>query len=470
MLRQQIQGLLLVLAACAALVVALADGLRPDTFFVGDPGVKLVSTRNALRSPLHPLDIPLPTIGNETVPHVEQFFAVHGDHAHAVTSEFFPLVSAPLLAVWGLRGLYVLPALGFLAVLAGSAWFGWVLDSRRHMAIVAALAAIGTPFLFYGLEFWEHMPALGLVVIGTALLLDAARRRPGRPSDTLPTFVAGLLFGIATTLRAEAACTVFALGLASRMLVHRPAWRSLAVAAAGMAIGLLPLELYSVVHFGSWIPGHVGTNAALVGNDWFGERLAFAREWLTPSLWTLRGPVRSSSFWSVSTVAIIRGAGTVPHFGTRRASVPLDARAVDRRAHADGRSQRRRWSVGAALSAAGLRPVDASRRRHAAGTSAACLGIDRRDRRDCGKPVGPAHRVPHAPRRQNHLRTSGRCRRAPEQSGTSSRDRRLVGRPAGGRSTRISQRAVRVGRDRRARDRAEAERPCRSERNRDQES
>ena len=35
MLRQQIQGLLLVLAACAALVVALADGLRPDTFFVG---------------------------------------------------------------------------------------------------------------------------------------------------------------------------------------------------------------------------------------------------------------------------------------------------------------------------------------------------------------------------------------------------------------------------------------------------
>lgn len=305
------RGLLLVLSLSAAALAAMASGLRPDTFYVGDPGVKLVSARNALRFPAHPLNIPLPRIGAEAVPHVEQFFAVHDDHLHAVTSEFFPLASAPLLKLWGLRGLYVLPALGFLAVLASSAWLAWLLDRSRNAALVAGVAALGTPFLFYGLEFWEHMPALGLSVTGVALLLDAARRRPGRHSLMPPTFVAGLLFGFATTLRPESACFVLAVGLASRSLVHRPTWRSLAVAAAGMLVALAPLELYTRLHFGTWIPGHVGTNAALFEGHWIAGRLTFAREWMTPSLWTSRGPVQSSSFWSVAPVAVVALLGAL---------------------------------------------------------------------------------------------------------------------------------------------------------------
>ena len=124
------------LAAFSAIVAVLAFGLRPDAFFVGDPGVKLASTRNALRFPTHPLQIPLPTVGTEATPHVESFFAVHGDHAHAVTSEFFPVLSAPMLAAFGLRGLYVLPALGFIATAAACAWLAVVLDPRRNAALV----------------------------------------------------------------------------------------------------------------------------------------------------------------------------------------------------------------------------------------------------------------------------------------------------------------------------------------------
>ena len=311
MVRRQLLGLLLVLAASAAILAALGSGLRPDTFFVGDPGVKLLSARNALQFPEHPLDIPLPRIGTDAVPHVEQFFAVHGNHSHAVTSEFFPLVSAPLLRTFGLRGLYVLPALGFILTLAGTAWLGWTLDPRRDLALAAGVAALGTPFLFYGLEFWEHMPAVGLVAFGAALLLDAAKRRPGRHSAALPTIIAGLCFGAATTLRPEAACFVAAVVVASRALVHRPSWQSLGVAIAGMLVALLPLEIYTLVHFGTWIPGHVGTNAALFEGHWLPERLSFARAWLTPSLWTGRGPVHAESFWSVAPAAIIAAVGAV---------------------------------------------------------------------------------------------------------------------------------------------------------------
>lgn len=309
MLRQQLRGLLLVLFACSVITAALASGLRPDTFFVGDPGVKLISTRNTLRTPASPLNIPLPHIGTDQVPHVEQFFAVHDTHAHAVTSEFFPLVTAPLLRLLGLRGIYVLPALGFLATLAGTAWLGWVLDHRRNMAHVAGVAALGSPFLFYGLEFWEHMPAVALLVCGTALLFHATRRQPGGHAATLPTFAAGLLFGAATTFRPEAACFVAAVFVASRLLIHRPSWRSLAVATAGMVVGLLPLEAYTVVHFGSWIPGHVGTNAALFGDAWLAERATFASNWLLPAPWTGRGPTRLDSFWSVAPAAVVAAGG-----------------------------------------------------------------------------------------------------------------------------------------------------------------
>jgi hypothetical protein len=155
------------------------------------------------------------------------------------------------------------------------------------------------------------MPAVGLATFGTALLLDAAMRRPGGHSPVLPTLMAGLCFGAATTLRPEAACFVGAVLIASRALVHRPSWQSLGIALAGMLVALLPLEIYTVLHFGTWVPGHVGTNAALFEGHWLADRVAFARIWLTPSLWTARGPVHAASFWSVAPVALVAVGGSL---------------------------------------------------------------------------------------------------------------------------------------------------------------
>lgn len=300
----------LVLVAVAIALTLLASNLRPDAFFVGDPGVKLIVARNALQAPTHPLDLPLPHIGTAAVPHVEPFFAVHdNDHAHAITSEFFPLLSAPLLAAFGLRGLYLLPALGFLALLAACAWLAHLLDPQRSPALAAAVAALGTPYLFYGLEFWEHAPALALGVGGAGWMLAAARSRPGRQSETVPTFLAGLLSGAAVVLRPEAACFVVAVMLASRALVHRPTWRSLAITFAGAMLAVLPLEAYTYLHFGSLVPGHVGTNAGLIGDSWWSGRWHLIADWLSPSMWRWAGPVRPSSFWSVAPAALVAVAG-----------------------------------------------------------------------------------------------------------------------------------------------------------------
>jgi hypothetical protein len=297
--------LIVVIAAWSIAVAVLAAGLRPDAFYVGDQGVKLAAASNALRFPEHPLDIPLPTIAGEPAPHIEPFFFVHDGHAHAVTSEAFPLLSAPLLAAFGIRGLYLLPAAGFLVTLLACGWLATALDPRRSPALVATVAALGTPFLFYGLEFWEHAPATALGASGAALLLHAAARRPGSNATTGSALLAGLLMGGAIVLRTEAACFVAALLLASRTLVARPTWRDWGVAAAGMAVALLPLAVWSLLHFGTIVPSHVSTNARLVDGNWWTTRIALAGSWLLPSRWTVDGPVASASLWSAAPAAAV---------------------------------------------------------------------------------------------------------------------------------------------------------------------
>jgi len=261
----------------ALLVVVLAANLRPDAFFAGDSGVKLIAARNALAHPSRPLEIPLPAVAGSPLSFVEPFFARHGDHTHAVTSELFPLLTAPLIRLFGMRGAYLLPALGFLLAVAAVGALGQALDARRDAWWTAVVAVLATPFLFYCLEFWEHMPAVALAAAGTTLLVEAGSQWCG--AIGLRAFVAGALFGAATLLRPEAAWFAVAVLVATRRLDPRPAWRTLAIAAAGGVLVAAPSVLYTLLHFGTLMPPHVSTNAGLLPDMSPGARAAFARVW-----------------------------------------------------------------------------------------------------------------------------------------------------------------------------------------------
>ena len=96
--------------------VWLAADLPPHAFYSGDSGVKLIAARNAIAHPSRPFEIDLPTINGRPLPYVERFFAVHGQHAHALQSPLFPVLSAPFIAMFGLRGAYLLPVASFVAL------------------------------------------------------------------------------------------------------------------------------------------------------------------------------------------------------------------------------------------------------------------------------------------------------------------------------------------------------------------
>jgi hypothetical protein len=294
----------------------IAANLRADAFFAGDPGVKLIAARNALAHPLRPLEIPLPTIGGSAAPFVEPFFVRHGDHTHAIASELFPLLTAPLIGLFGLRGAYVLPAVGFLVAIGAIAALGKALDARRDSQWTAIVAVLATPFLFYGLELWEHMPAVALGASAAVLTVRGVTQRSSRRACA-----AGALFVVATLLRPEAAWFAVAVLLACGWLDPRPSWRTVAAIVAGGALVAAPFELYALQHFGTLIPPHVSTNLDLLNETWGTTRAAFVRLWFLSN--------RNASIWRATPAIVIALAAPFRRPARRGSAFLWTAAALD---------------------------------------------------------------------------------------------------------------------------------------------
>ena len=103
-------------AVSTVALVWLAAGLPAGAFFSGDSGVKLIAALEAIEHPARPFEIDLPRVGTRATAFVDPMVVVHGGHAHALQSPLFPPLSAPIIATFGLRGAYVLPALAFIAL------------------------------------------------------------------------------------------------------------------------------------------------------------------------------------------------------------------------------------------------------------------------------------------------------------------------------------------------------------------
>jgi hypothetical protein len=319
----------------AAIVPFLAAGLPADGFFVGDAGVKLVAAMNVRAHPLEPLQVTPPVVGDRPAPALmDPFFAPHGEHAHAMTPPLFPLLTAPLLGLFGLRGLYVIPIASYLLLIPATAALARAAGSRRPAAAGAAIA-FGSPLLFYGLEYWEHAPAVLCAVWAAALVLDALPRPEPRlprrepwPEGSRPYLLSGVATAVAFQLRPELVWSGVAL-LAVLLMARTPPRYAVAWATAAAA-GLLPLAAYNTIHFDNPLGPHLTTNLQPLAGSWLTSRAQVAGLWFLTvgreSVWrafplaiagltVLRRDAGGRALWTLVVVPLVGVLVTAPNDG-----------------------------------------------------------------------------------------------------------------------------------------------------------
>jgi hypothetical protein len=267
-------GLLLLVSIAS---VWLAAELPPNAFYSGDSGVKLIAARNAIAHSSRPFAIELPRINGRPVPYVESFFSVHGGHAHSLQSPLFPVVSAPFIAVFGLRGAYILPIISFVALLPLLTRIARHVAPDASGATVSLVGLFAGPVLFYAFEFWEHLPAIACLAGATALLSTSRATRTH-------LIASGSLSAAAILLRPEALWYVIAL---AGWQIYARARLGYFVAAAALILGLF--ALFNLLESGNLMGPHISANLAPLLDNWARVRIQRGALWFWPgsSLWVV---------------------------------------------------------------------------------------------------------------------------------------------------------------------------------------
>ena len=277
-------GLLLVVSLTS---VWLAAELPPNAFYSGDSGVKLIAAVNAIAHPTRPFEIDLPRINGRPVPYVESFFSVHDQHAHALQSPLFPVVSAPFIALFGLRGAYVLPLVSFVALLPLLARTAGQVAPGVSLATVALVGVFAGPVVFYAFEFWEHVPAIACLTGATTALLAVPRATPTHQ------IVSASLSAAAILLRPEALWYVIAL---VGWQIYSRRRLGYYLAAAALIMGLF--ALFNLFESGTLTGPHISANMAPLLDRWAEVRLQRGALWFWPdsTLWVIAVLVLISSW------------------------------------------------------------------------------------------------------------------------------------------------------------------------------
>jgi hypothetical protein len=325
-----------VLAIGAGYTLGLESRTVENVFFSGDAGLKALMARQFARGELR-FDLDLPAepwvqrLWDQGLYPLDVPFAyvIAGRH-YTEYSYPFPLVCAPLYALFGWRGLYVLPLLatwGVWLVLLG------LLSSLGVGPLLRALAVgtlvFATPLSFYSAAYWEHNLAVFLAFLGLSRLL-----RPPPTEGSGGLFWAGAAVGFSAWFREEMLCLVGALlllaglcALLGRREVFRP--RATLRFCAGMLLVVLLSFVGNVLVYGHPLGVHSFpvmlhgfSLTARLGNAWILVRKLGSYLLETfPSVWFLSAslvlPLSSDRFRgrSQETVALLLGLlffATVP--------------------------------------------------------------------------------------------------------------------------------------------------------------
>jgi hypothetical protein len=196
----------------AALIIATVAGLQiylvsvvlnPRTFFSGDPGVKYLQAYSLIANRWSSFEIPNPgprvdPQGEFSVLSTNQFTRRAGEaRFYGDYSVLFTVPVSLFLALFGARGVYVIPILSAV----GTMILTYRLALRvapRAAWLAPALVGACSPMLFYSVELAEHSLATLLVMAAVLLFATAVT-----VSALWRFALAGLALGVAIGVREE---------------------------------------------------------------------------------------------------------------------------------------------------------------------------------------------------------------------------------------------------------------------------
>lgn len=143
---------------------------------------------------------------------------------------WFPLAHRPLVATFGLTGLYLVSLVSgwMVALLAGHLSRAW---HPRLAPWVIVVVGLGTPIAFFSLTFWEHTLSAALALSALALLASPRWGRARTAWIALPLLIATAALRIETGLFAVALAGAWAISAARAHDVSmRARWGALSTA------------------------------------------------------------------------------------------------------------------------------------------------------------------------------------------------------------------------------------------------
>ena len=212
-------------------------------FWSEDAGVKYLQALNLSRS--HWTDASLEYPGEKIDPRMD-FNPLAGAHTYTRNGKIystyplpFSFVSSLALQRFGFPGLYLIPFLSTLILLAVTYRLGRLFFTIEHALLMTAVTAFATPIFFYAFTFWEINIAASLLMIGLYLSLKS-----GTEATLWRMVTAGAIMGSAVFFRAE--LILFAVSYIIARVISRKDRRhsSLIGAGAGISVfGFLMLQL-----------------------------------------------------------------------------------------------------------------------------------------------------------------------------------------------------------------------------------
>ncbi len=268
-----------------AVLLGLWGPLPHDAFFSGDAGIKLLQTESLIASGYH--DVTLPYRGLDVDPdsrispfRLEPSLYIEDGRNYAVFPVAFSFLSTFGYRSAGMAGLSLLPLLAAAFCLVATYRLArlFVPPAAASVAMVGTMLA--TPLGFYALTFWEHLPAVALVLAALWLFLGGATRA-WRP------LVAGLLLGLAVWLRTEVALLTAILAATGLAMLRRP--RDVLLLGTGAAAAFVALLLFNRAVYGDWLR-HVGLNLSVAGPRAGDDPITTRLSWLRRAWFGLNLP------------------------------------------------------------------------------------------------------------------------------------------------------------------------------------